>query len=141
MKTHIVSLFSLAAALSLSASNPMSAAIQDAKPIAQVAPAYSRDLRSSGVEGDVVVSFTIAANGEVRNATVVSSADHLLEYPALAAVRQWKFTPAMKDGVAVSVKAVQTVSFAIPELHQDANRLVTLNAHSASEAKGSTSFR
>lgn len=141
MKAHIVSLCSLAAALSLTASNPMSAAIQDAKPVAQVAPAYSRDLRVAGVEGDVTVSFTIDANGAVHNAMVVSSADHLLEYPALAAVRQWKFTPAMKDGVAVSVKAVQTVSFAIPELHQDSNRLVTLNAHAASGSKDSTSFR
>jgi TonB family protein len=119
----------------------MSAAVQDAKPIAQVAPTYSHDLRRLGVEGDVVVSFTISANGEVKNATVVSSSDHLLEYPALAAVRQWKFTPAEKDGVAVSQKAIQTIAFAIPELHRDSARLVTLNAHAASEANGFTSFR
>jgi TonB family protein len=141
MKTHIVSLCSLAAALSLTASNPMSAALQDAKPVVQVAPAYAPDLRAAGVEGDVTVAFTIAENGEVHNAMVVSSSQRLLEYPALAAVRQWKFTPAMKDGVAVSQKAVQTVSFAIAEVHPDTNRLVTLNAHAASRSKDSSSFR
>jgi protein TonB len=132
---------SLAAALSVSASQSLSAATQDAKPISEVAPVYSHDLRASGVEGEVVVSFTITAKGDVLNPVVVSSTDRLLEKPTLAAVIKWKFAPAMKDGVPISVRAVQPVAFMIPDLHQDATRLITSNAHPASPSSDSTMFR
>lgn len=136
MNIRLMSACSLAAALSVSALNPLSAAVQNAKPICQIAPTYSHDLRASGVEGEVVVGFTITATGDVVNPVVVSSTDRLLENPTLAAIRKWKFTPAMKDGVAVSVKAVQPVSFIILELHPAAaRRLISLSAHPASQAK------
>jgi TonB family protein len=135
MNIRNLSAFSLVAALAVSAVSPLSAALQEAVPVSQVAPAYAHELRLSQVEGKVVVNFTISKTGEVQNAIVVSSTDRLLENPTLAAVRQWKFSPAMKDGVAVSIKAVQTVSFTIPELHSGADRLVTVKAHPASEAR------
>lgn len=141
MNTRLMSACSLAAALSVSASNALSAPAQDAKPISQVAPAYSHELRASGIEGEVVVGFTISATGEVLNPVVVSSTDRLLEYPTLAAVRKWRFAPAMKDGVAVSQKAVLPVSFMIPELHANSARLVTLKAYPASQEKDSASFQ
>jgi len=140
MNTRLMSLCSLAAALTVSASNSLSAASQDPAPVSQVAPIYSYDLRRAGVEGEVVVGFTITANGEVSHPVVVSSTNQLLDYPTLAAVRKWKFTPAMKDGVAVDFKAVQPVAFAIPELHPAAARLITKNAHPASPEKRSLSF-
>jgi periplasmic protein TonB len=117
MNIRLMSACSLAAALSVSASNRLSAAVQNARPVSQVAPAYSHELRASDVEGEVVVSFTITTNGDVLNPVVVSSSDRHLEKPTLAAIRKWKFAPAMKDGVAVSVKALQPVAFRIPELH------------------------
>jgi len=135
-----MSSWSLAAALSVSALNQASAAVQDATPLSQVAPAYSHELRASGVEGEVVVGFTITANGEVLNPVVVSSTDRLLEYPTLAAVRKWKFAPAKKDGVAVDQKAVQSIAYVIPELHPDAARLITKNAHPALAPKHTASF-
>jgi len=131
---------SLAAALSVSALNPLSAAVQDAKPISQPAPSYSAYLRSACVEGKVVVRFTVTAKGDVINPEVVSSTDRLLEAPALDAVRQWKFVPATKDGVAINERAIQPVAFVMPELHPDsAARLVVSNSKPASQAKDSTS--
>jgi TonB family protein len=140
MKIRILSILSLAAALGVSASNSLSGAVQEAKPVVQVAPVYSHDLRASGIEGDVVVGFTITASGAVANPVVVSSTDRELERPALAAVRKWKFEPAMDNGVAVSVKAVQPISFVMPDLHPEAAaRLVTLKSAPASQAKHSGS--
>jgi len=136
-----MSAFSLAAALSVSALNPVSAAVMDAKPISQPAPTYSSNLRAACIEGQVVVSFTITAKGDVINAQVVSSTDRKLDESALEAVRLWKFEPATKDGVAIRVKALQPVAFVIPELHADgATRLLVSNAHPASRAKEQTSF-
>jgi len=135
-----MSVCSLAAALSVSALSPLSAAVQDAKPISQAAPVYSSDLRAACIEGQVVVSFTITASGDVINPKVVSSTDRNLENPALEAVRKWKFAPATKDGVAIKVKALQPVAFVIPELHSDrATRLVVSDSRPASQAMDSTS--
>jgi TonB family protein len=125
MNIRSLSAFSVAAALSVSALNSMSAAVQEAKPICQVAPAYSHELRSSGVEGEVVVGFTISTTGQVLNPVVLRSTDRLLEKPTLAAVRQWTFSPAVKNGVNVSEQAILPVAFAMPELHTAAARLVT----------------
>ncbi len=133
MNIRTLSAYSLAATLTVFASSSLSAAIEPAKPISQVAPAYSSDLRVSGVEGEVVVSFTITTAGDVRNPVVVSSTDKLLESPTLAAVRKWKFAPATNNGVAISVKATQPVAFLIPELHSDV-RLVTSNSKAAPRA-------
>ena len=140
MNTRLLSACSLAAALSVSASNSLSAAVQDAKPLSLVVPAYSHDLRADGVEGEVVVSFTITPSGNVLNPVVVSSTNRLLDSPTLAAVRKWKFAPAMKDGVAVSVRAVQPVAFRIPELHTAAaSWLIATRSRPASLANDSTS--
>ena len=130
---------SLAAALSVSVSSPLSAAdFQEARPISQIAPAYSHDLRASCVEGDVVVSFTITPTGEVRNPALVSSTNRFLDKPTLAAVLKWKFTPAMKDGVAVSEKVVQPVAFRIPDIHPAATaRLVASRPAPASQTGNS----
>jgi TonB family protein len=140
MNTRLMSACSLAAALSVSALNPLSAAVQEAKPISQPAPTYSTELRAACIEGKVVVSFTITAAGDVVNPVVVSSTDRSLDAPALEAVRKWKFAPAMKDGVAIRVRALQPVAFVIPELHPDsASRLIVSNSKPASQAKDSTS--
>ena len=140
MNIRLMSACSLAAALSVSALTPLSAAIVEAKPISQTAPAYSPELRASCVEGNVVISFTITAKGDVVNPVVVSSTDAHLNGAALEAVRKWKFAPATKDGVAIKVKAVQPVAFVIPELHSDRDaKLMVANSRTASPTSESTS--
>ncbi len=139
MNIRKLSACTLAAALSVSALNSLSAAVQLAKPISQTAPLYSRVLRAARIEGQVVVDFTITTKGDVIN-PVVSSTNRKLEGPSLEAVRKWKFSPATKDGVAITVKALQPVEFVIPELHsEETTRLVVSEPRPASQAKGSTS--
>ncbi len=119
MNTRITSIHALAAVLSLTASATMFAADQSLNPVSQPAPNYAFDLRHAEIEGKVTVSFTVNAKGAVEDAAIVSSTEKVLEKPALAAVRQWTFTPAMKDGVAVSTSVRQTISFMLPYLHTE----------------------
>jgi periplasmic protein TonB len=135
-----MSVCSLAAALSMSALPSLSAASQDAKPISQVAPAYRLDLREDGVEGEVVVAFTISAAGQVIDPVVIRTTNSDLDKATLAAVRQWKFSPAMNNGVAVSEKAVLPVAFKISDLPTNAGtRIVVSDSRPASQARSSTS--
>jgi protein TonB len=138
MNIRLLSACSLAAAFSMSASTPLSAAIKGATPISQVAPAYSFDLRAADVEGEVVVGFTISKTGEVLNPSVVSTTNRDLDNAAVAAVRKWKFAPATNDGVAVSVKAVQPITFQIAELHSD-NSVQLAVSKPASQVKNAAS--
>lgn len=131
---------SLAAALSMSALTPLSAANQDAKPLRQVAPTYSHELRESGVEGEVVVAFTITAAGQVADPVVIRTTNMALDKATLAAVRQWTFAPAMNNGVAVSQKAVLPVAYKISDLPTNAGtRIVVSDYRAASQARSSTS--
>jgi TonB family protein len=140
MNIRSISACSLAAALSMSALSPLSAANQEAKPISEVAPAYSLDLRESGVQGEVVVGFTITAAGRVADPVVISTTNAELDKATLAAVRQWKFAPAMNNGVAVSQKAVLPVAFRISDLPSNAGtRVVVSDSRPASLARNSSS--
>jgi protein TonB len=60
----------------------------------------------------VVVEIVIGADGQVLRARVLQSIPSL-DAAALAAVRQWRFAPAMKNGLPVVTSAVAPVSFRI----------------------------
>lgn len=65
-----------------------------------VRAAYSRELaKTPGLEGDVVVSFKVAADGTVTGAHVVSSTigNSLVESAVTAAARRARFAPAAGD--------------------------------------------
>jgi protein TonB len=62
--------------------------------------------------GWVIVSFTILPNGRTDNVTVVSSQPRrVFDRAAMEAVNRYRFTPAMKDGVAVSSVRSQKIEF------------------------------
>jgi protein TonB len=70
-----------------------------------VSPEYPRLARDAECEGFVVVRVTIDVEGRVRAATVVrSDVVRSLEEAALAAVRQWIFSPARQGGRPVAVQ-------------------------------------
>jgi TonB family protein len=119
MNTRLTSVYALAAALSLAAPVSMPASDPRPVPVSQCAPQYPHALRHAEVEGNVVVSYTVTAQGNVANAVVVSSTDKASEHATLAAIRQWKFTPVTKDGVAVSTPVRQTINFQLPYLHAE----------------------
>lgn len=119
MKTRLILLYAVATALSLPASATLFAAVDLPTPISQVSPKYAFDLRRDEIEGKVVVSYTITAQGDVANAAVVSSTEKAFERATLAAIKQWKFTPAKKDGVVVIARVLTTVNFVLPYLHDE----------------------
>jgi len=76
----------------------------DQKPraIFQAAPVYPAGMRS--VEGLVSVLFVVDQTGKVSGPRIEKSSHPEFEKPAVDAVKQWKFEPAIKAGQRVSCR-------------------------------------
>ncbi len=66
-------------------------------------PQYTEDARKNQVTGTVVLRAVFTSGGQVSNIRAVSGLPYGLTERAIAAARQIKFTPATKDGHAVSM--------------------------------------
>jgi protein TonB len=83
-------------------------------PIVKVAPVYPARALQRGLEGYVIVAFTVTAAGTTRDASVVESTSTLFERAALEAALKFKYKPRVIDGQAVEVPGVQNkISFEI----------------------------
>lgn len=71
--------------------------------------------RQAGVEGRVLVGFTVDEEGQVVDAEVIQGVGSGLDAAALDAVQQAHFRPGQKDGEAVRVRMVLPVTFVLPE--------------------------
>jgi TonB family protein len=60
-----------------------------------------------------MVSLVVNVNGEPSDLRIVKSAGKILDEAVLAAIRTWRFEPARKDGVKVSVRWQVRQSFEI----------------------------
>jgi periplasmic protein TonB len=78
--------------------------------VVDVPPNYPEIARNARIDGLVIIEATIDEHGNVIEARVLKSVS-LLDAPALAAVRQWKFTPARLNGEPVPVVMTVTVNF------------------------------
>ena len=78
--------------------------------IKDVKPVYPAIAQSARVGGVVTIEATIGPDGKVMEAKVVRSIP-LLDQAALDAVRQWEYTPALLNGVPVSVLVTVTINF------------------------------
>jgi protein TonB len=75
-------------------------------------PNYPPTALRSHQSGWVIVSFTIMPNGRTDNVTVVSSQPRrVFDRAAMDAVSRYRFTPAMRDGVAVPSVRSQKIEF------------------------------
>ena len=74
-------------------------------------PVYPEPARQAYLQGMVVLESIITGTGCVKEAVVLSSVHPSLDYAALQAVSQWKFTPTLLDGVPVPVIMTVTVNF------------------------------
>lgn len=62
-------------------------------------PRYPATARIRGFQGETVLRVLVAADGQVRSVTVAASSGHReLDQAALAAVRTWRFQPAIEQG-------------------------------------------
>jgi len=84
---------------------------QQPRVIYQAAATFPSSMRGKKIEGVVSVLFVVDANGKVENPRVDKSNGAAFEKPALDAVKNWKFEPAIKAGQRVSCKMRVSVRF------------------------------
>jgi len=81
------------------------------KPVAgNTAPAYPEDARSTGVEGEVFLKIVIKEDGSVGDIEV-KKGDEPFVSAAIAAVKTWKYSPALVDGKPTAVYRIIKVPF------------------------------
>ncbi len=79
-------------------------------PIVKVAPAYPRRAAQRGIEGYVVVEFTVSSLGAVVNPVVLEAEPPgVFDQAALDAVKKFKYKPQVTDGQAVDVPGVRNI--------------------------------
>ncbi len=84
-------------------------------PIVKVAPVYPRRALSRGIEGYVIVEFTVTKQGTVRDPKVIKAEpESLFDRAAMDAALKFKYKPRVVNGEAVEVAGVQNkISFQI----------------------------
>jgi len=87
----------------------------DYLPIVKVAPIYPRRAQTRGIEGYVIVEFTVSKNGSVKNPKVVEAKpEGIFDQAAIDAALKFKYKPRVVDGVPMEVAGVQNkISFEI----------------------------
>ncbi|HWC16858.1 MAG TPA: energy transducer TonB [Terriglobales bacterium] len=104
--------------------NPVIATLDDGTPvyhtgcgiapprvIYQVAPDYSERARKKKISGTVIISVVVDTKGAVRDVKVERVLEASLDEQAIAAIKQWKFEPATRDGKPVAVQVSIEINF------------------------------
>lgn len=86
--------------------------VRPALPVVSHDPFVSMGEVGAGVEGDVVVEITIDEKGNIVQKKVVKSLNPVVDLKVLAALDDWHFQPATKNGIAIESK--QDVSYHYP---------------------------
>jgi protein TonB len=79
----------------------------------EVKAQYTEDARTRGVTGDVVLEIVIRSDGSVGDVKVLRGLGFGLDDRAVAAVRNWKFSPARRLGTPVDVIVEVEVEFSL----------------------------
>lgn len=84
-------------------------------PIVKVQPMYPRRALSRGIEGYVIVEFTVTKSGAVRDVVVIESEPkNVFNKAATKAAMKFKYKPRVIDGEPVEVPGVRNkITFAI----------------------------
>lgn len=77
-------------------------------PIVKVSPVYPRRALQRGIEGFVIVEFTVTKQGTVKNPIVVeANPEGIFEQAAMDAAMKFKYKPRVVNGEATEVSGVQ----------------------------------
>jgi TonB family protein len=79
----------------------------------KVQPSYPEQALKAGLQGAVVLQAWIGKDGSIRDLKLVDGS-LLLGQAAVKAVRQWRYKPYLRNGVAVEAETYVTVSFKLP---------------------------
>ncbi len=78
-------------------------------PIVKVAPVYPSRAAQRGLEGHVVVEYTVTRQGTTKDIVVVESTSSLFERAAVDSAAKYKYKPRVINGEAVEVPGVRTI--------------------------------
>jgi TonB family protein len=81
---------------------------QEYLPIVKVAPVYPPRALQQHTEGYVVVEYTVAVDGTVKDVKVVESSSPLFDRAAEESARRFRYIPRVIDGEPVEVEGVTT---------------------------------
>jgi TonB family protein len=79
--------------------------------VSRVEPQYSEEARKARYQGTVVLEAIVRKDGTVDILRVVRSLGFGLDENAIQALKQWRFRPGMKGGIAVDVALNIEVNF------------------------------
>ncbi len=79
----------------------------------KVQPSYPEQALKAGLQGVVVLQAWIGKDGSIRDLKLVAGS-LLLGQAAVKAVRQWRYKPYLRNGVAVEAETYVTVNFRLP---------------------------
>jgi protein TonB len=85
------------------------------KVVKEVAPHYTQEAMKARIQGTVLLSTVVRQDGTVSDVSVTRSLDakYGLDDEAVKAVKQWTFSPGLKDGKAVAVKVTIEMAFSL----------------------------
>src|SRR5215467_1093114 len=87
------------------------AGVSPPRPIYQPEPEFSEEARKAKYQGICSLALVVGVDGRPSNIHVQSSLGMGLDEKAIAAVKTWRFEPAMKDGHAVRFEIAVEVDF------------------------------
>ena len=86
--------------------------IREPRRIAGTSPEYPLIARSARKQGVVILEAVINERGTIERVKVLKS-EPLLDAAAIAAVKDWRYTPTLLNGVPVSVLMTITINFTL----------------------------
>jgi len=81
------------------------------QPVTTPDPEYTEEARNAKAQGTCILWLIVDDQGNPKDIRVVRGLGYGLDAKAIAAVKQWKFHPAMKDGQPVNVQISVEVGF------------------------------
>ncbi len=89
----------------------------DSVPLVRVPPQYPIRAAERGIEGWVVLRFTITATGTVENPTVIDAKPkRIFDRAAVRALKKWKYRPRVVDGVPIERTEEVKLSFDLDDV-------------------------
>jgi TonB family protein len=85
--------------------------IEPPRLVREVRADYTEDARQRGLVGDVVLEIVVRRDGTVGDVKILQGLAGGLNDRAVQAVRQWRFTPARRQGIPVDVVVEVALEF------------------------------
>jgi TonB family protein len=91
-------------------------------PIVKVAPVYPQRAAARGVEGYVIVQYTVNTDGSTEDIVVIESTSSLFDRAAVDSAAKYKYRPRIVNGAPVAVPGVTTkILFALEDVDLPVN--------------------